>query len=148
MEQGLMFHFREHIFHNMKVPSQLRLQQRGGEEDMWPRRCLGVFIFQRQKPAPAREVANAAKSAHALALWSILCIKGVSLQEPKGCTLPKDWNLWEFGTTNTREILNPPARELVFCRLSSFKLLPTSWPKRPFGWEIVIQVFSKVFHPC
>jgi len=40
-----MFHFSEHIFHNMKAPNQLRLQQ-GEEEDMQPHKHLGVFMFQ------------------------------------------------------------------------------------------------------
>lgn len=39
-----MFHFSEHIFHNMKVPSQLRLQQRrtGGHATLQAPR--GVYL--------------------------------------------------------------------------------------------------------
>lgn len=146
-----MFHFSEHIFHNMKVPNQLRLQQRGGQEDMEPCKHLGVFNFQWQKPALACEAADVAKLVHALVLWHITCTKGVSSQkEPKGCTLPKDWNLWEFDTTRQYEGDPQPSspRTCFLQRLSSFKLLPTSWPKRPCEWEIVIQVFSNDSQPC
>lgn len=85
---------------------------------MQPCKYFRVFIFQWQKPALACEAANVAKLVHALVLWHITCTKGVSSQkEPKGCTCQRT-GICGSSTQpgNMREILNPPARELVFCR--------------------------------
>jgi len=55
---------------------------------------------------------------HALVLWNITCIKGVrSQKELKGCTLPKDWNLWEFDMTRQYEgDPQPSSPKDWFCR--------------------------------